>query len=176
MAAELYHATLPGPGEKHLAFVGPAACGGVAGYLVLTDRRVAFVARPTLLQRRYVPLYQTELFRVGRISVDAGRLSTVLSINDTTVRFSHLGGDLRKEGVLAFRAQMVQARQQVVNFPPPTGPPAPSPNAPAVPAPHPEVIRREVIREVVMVPCTFCSNLVAVTDRRCASCGAARPH
>ncbi|MHB8351929.1 MAG: hypothetical protein ACYDFT_04455 [Thermoplasmata archaeon] len=173
VGGELYHATLPGPGEKHLAFLGPAEDeGGARGYLVLTDRRVIFVARPTLGQRRYVPLFRADLAQIGRISIDAGRLSTVLSINDASFRFSHIVGDIRKEAVLSFRGQVTHARHLVVETPAPSRSPAPLPVAPA-PA-RPEVIQREVIREVVMVPCRFCSNLMAVTDRRCASCGASR--
>ncbi|MDE1819486.1 MAG: hypothetical protein KGJ23_00260 [Euryarchaeota archaeon] len=47
---------------------------------------------------------------------------------------------------------------------------AAAPQAP--PSPQVIVKEKETIREIVKVPCPYCSALVQITDKRCGSCGA----
>ncbi|MGI0053596.1 MAG: hypothetical protein ACREC5_02085 [Thermoplasmata archaeon] len=169
---ELFHATLPAAGERHLGYVGPARFDhGGTGFLVLTDRRLLYVSRPTLGHRRYTPEYEVALPGLDRISVHPGRLRTTVSINDQEFRFSRLFRPVDPGVVLSFRTEVVRARGALLEALARAASSAAAPrergDGPAAP-----VVQREVIREVVRIPCRYCRQLVDITELRCPSCGA----
>lgn len=168
---ELYHASLPQPGELHRDYLGPAVRVGEGsrGYLVLTDRRILFIRPPRRFDRTYRPLFGVPLEQVERLSADPGRLSTVLSVNGAAFRFSHLGRAPTPDRVRAFRAGIVAARAARLGAAPTVRAP-PEPRAPILPDGSPAPT---IIREIVKMPCRYCRRLVPVTAERCPSCGAA---
>ena len=59
----------------------------------------------------------------------------------------------------------------------PAPPQIPTPPVPPTPAPQPPSVIRErevVTREVVMIPCAYCGNLMPQTSTFCPNCGAKR--
>lgn len=179
---ELYHATLPRTGEKHVAYLGPLRLRATSlgsGYLVLTSERIVFVIAPSFGRRDYHPVRERPLEQVEKLSVHEGRLSTVFTINGDAYEVSHLAGSVKADQVLGFRDVVRQAREirleRLRGAVAPPAPPAPSPAwiPPPPPGGAPSITHeREVVREIVKVPCRFCGQLVAVTDVRCVGCGA----
>lgn len=143
-----------------LSFSSSASYRGAVGTLKIENGSLVFVTRGGgfVSQREYVsqsiPIRAIRATEVQETGLLRTRRDTLVIMVDA----SAMVGIPRHEFIVPNPDQWIDAIQNEMRAP------APSPTQPTY--------VKEIIKEIVKVPCPYCSALVEVTAARCSSCGA----